>query len=919
MATSKLLRVWAMVLATMLVACGGGGSDTSIPKSVTVTATGRGLLGEFATQSALGCRMFPASCESIDAVASIDSVAQVNNPDTQTYAFGALTAPASGPTGFVGRPLTSLLVPYADQRKDGCKDTGHCAHTTMLMAAAALNPAAVQRIPGCAGPIVSPLSESCIRAAQDLIENDETRTDVPDPLTTTAANREKCGSVQKDGPLTRACGCAVPADVMRNIAQRTFGMKSAVLLNRSLAGESDSAARQFTRTNLSNLLASGCLAGINVQAQDSAAANAHAMATYPGRGGHWMLLIDQTTDAAGRASSYVVNDPFYWGSQATGAGVSYAAESVLDLVVTWNRSPPRGVATTVVAFCPATGPKLLVGQFNFPTLQVNKRTDGFRLKSDPFGATFKLVSGGLPPGMQLASDGTITGTPSATGNYVFSVNATYHFASSLDGSATQKFQIDVVGTAAPLQVSFKGDLENASLGDTVQRDMSNWVNKAVTWSTDSAGGAVQIVDQNLIVNVQSNNDIYFNLIAQSGDERATIPMHLKVVPRGPISNPAPVAKAIVPANPISSSELQAISIMGTGFVAGASVEFTRPDGYVFPPQAVTQLAPDALTTNMNFDLKSGLWHAAVINADGKHSNVLEFQVQPQSSPQPAPSVTGVEPSPVPGVNGPQRFLVTGSGFRAGANVMLRDKTGGGVYPNRAISFLQPASIEIAPNFTNSSAQWTVEVVNIDGKSSGEFVFSVVEQASQLQGPVVLGVDPAAPSPSSQTRSINISGRNFAAGATAVLRDLTSNVLISNAGAIWASSSQMTVSSVFATARHTWSVEVINPDGQSSGQYSFTVAGPVAATPSISSVSPNPVTGSNSAQPFTIYGSNFVSGANVTLRDLTAGQIFANRPASSFGSNQITVNPTFTTAAHSWSVEVINPDGQSSGQYSFMVR
>ncbi len=40
---------------------------------------------------------------------------------------------------------------------------------------------------------------------------------------------------------------------------------------------------------------------------------------------------------------------------------------------------------------------------------------------------------------------------------------------------------------------------------------------------------------------------------------------------------------------------------------------------------------------------------------------------------------------------------------------------------------------------------------------------------------------------------------------------------------------------------------------------------VVDQPTITSVSPNPVTGSNSQQPFIINGSFFVSGCNVTLR------------------------------------------------------
>jgi GH25 family lysozyme M1 (1,4-beta-N-acetylmuramidase) len=95
----------------------------------------------------------------------------------------------------------------------------------------------------------------------------------------------------------------------------------------------------------------------------------------------------------------------------------------------------------------------------------------------------------------------------------------------------------------------------------------------------------------------------------------------------------------------------------------------------------------------------------------------------------------------------------------------------------------------------------------------------------------------------------------------------------------------------------------------------TVAAPA---PSISSVSPNPVTGTNGALPFYINGANFVSGCNVTLRDLTANQTFANRTIISFSSTQIQIAPNFTTAMDNWSVEIINPDAQSSGQYSFNV-
>ena len=98
---------------------------------------------------------------------------------------------------------------------------------------------------------------------------------------------------------------------------------------------------------------------------------------------------------------------------------------------------------------------------------------------------------------------------------------------------------------------------------------------------------------------------------------------------------------------------------------------------------------------------------------------------------------------------------------------------------------------------------------------------------------------------------------------------------------------------------------------------LTISAPTV-TPTITSVSPNPVTGSNSAQPFYINGTNFQSGCTVTLRDLTAGQTFTNRTIVNQTSTQIQLSVNFTTAADNWSVEVINPGNASSGQFNFSV-
>ena len=77
---------------------------------------------------------------------------------------------------------------------------------------------------------------------------------------------------------------------------------------------------------------------------------------------------------------------------------------------------------------------------------------------------------------------------------------------------------------------------------------------------------------------------------------------------------------------------------------------------------------------------------------------------------------------------------------------------------------------------------------------------------------------------------------------------------------------------------------------------------------ITSVNPFSPVATGSAQAFTINGTNFQSGCNVTLLDLGTSTIttYANRTVSSLTSTQIVINPDFGTAHDVWGVEVINP-------------
>jgi murein DD-endopeptidase MepM/ murein hydrolase activator NlpD len=92
------------------------------------------------------------------------------------------------------------------------------------------------------------------------------------------------------------------------------------------------------------------------------------------------------------------------------------------------------------------------------------------------------------------------------------------------------------------------------------------------------------------------------------------------------------------------------------------------------------------------------------------------------------------------------------------------------------------------------------------------------------------------------------------------------------------------------------------------------------SPTITSVEPDPVPGSDEAQPLTVRGSGFVEGAFVILDDLSDDRgPFENPDATSFvSSTELTRQATFGESAATWSARVENPDGTRSDAVQFEV-
>jgi len=111
------------------------------------------------------------------------------------------------------------------------------------------------------------------------------------------------------------------------------------------------------------------------------------------------------------------------------------------------------------------------------------------------------------------------------------------------------------------------------------------------------------------------------------------------------------------------------------------------------------------------------------------------------------------------------------------------------------------------------------------------------------------------------------------------------------------------------------VTVTNPDGQVSGSVNLQVNAPPA--PSITSLSPSQMTGSNTAQVLTLNGTNFQSGAGLTV--LVGATNYTGSQVTFVSGSQIKVSVVTGAGARTLNVRVTNPSGMASNLAALTVK
>jgi hypothetical protein len=316
-----------------------------------------------------------------------------------------------------------------------------------------------------------------------------------------------------------------------------------------------------------------------------------------------------------------------------------------------------------------------------------------------------------------------------------------------------------------------------------------------------------------------------------------------------------------------------VTVTGTGFVAGATVDF----GSVVSPLVLVSSATSLTATSPPGS--RGTVDVTVTTPGGTSGISPADQFAYQS----APTVTAISPQAGP-VGGGTAITISGTGFSGGATVQF------GSAPGTNVTVLSPSSIT-ATSPPGAAGQLNVTVTTAGGTSAT----SAADKFTYDAFPTVTGVIPASGLVAGGS-TVTVAGTGFVPGATVSFGSTPATSVVI------ASATSLTVTSPPGNAGVV-NVIVTTPGGTSavSSADTFTYKLP---TPYITSIAPTsgPVAGGTSVL---ITGSGFSSGATVKFGAVTATSVVrsatsiaATAPPGTSGVVDVTVSTGGGTSATS---------------------
>jgi surface antigen len=376
----------------------------------------------------------------------------------------------------------------------------------------------------------------------------------------------------------------------------------------------------------------------------------------------------------------------------------------------------------------------------------------------------------------------------------------------------------------------------------------------------------------------------------------------------------PAVSQISPASPVAVVGNQNVIVSGSNFQPNLTVTVFFPGGGTgtLSGAQILNVTPTSFTMVIDFNGNPGSYSIRVNNPNnGGQSATFNFTVQSQ---QANPAVSSIAPSSPPVTNSDQSVQVLGSNFQPGLTVDVFNAGGTklGTLSGAQILNFTSTSFTMLINLGSTAGSFGIEVVNPNGGRSARFSFS-----THVTGPTVTSISPNPVPTFNANQNVQVNGSNFQANLTVDVFNSggTKISTLSGTQLLNVTSTSFTMVVNLGSSASSFGIEVVNPDGGRSTRFTFST---VAPAPSVSSISPSTPPVANGNQNVQVFGGNFQSGltvdvfngAGTKLGTLSGTQILNVTPTS------FTMVVNLGSAAGSFGIEVVNPNGGRSSRFNF---
>lgn len=186
----------------------------------------------------------------------------------------------------------------------------------------------------------------------------------------------------------------------------------------------------------------------------------------------------------------------------------------------------------------------------------------------------------------------------------------------------------------------------------------------------------------------------------------------------------PIVSSILPDSPFDIIGDQSLSVSGSGFQDGLTVNITFPNGGTgkLSGSQIQSLNPTSFTLLVDFNGNPGRYTTQVINPNGLSSDPFTFVAQHKLLD---PIIDSILPSNPPANKEEQNIIVYGYNFQVGLTVNVTFPNGQkSVLKDRQIPSRTPNSFHMLIYFNGDRGRYKIQVLNPNGRKSNTFTFKI---------------------------------------------------------------------------------------------------------------------------------------------------------------------------------------------------